>query len=324
MASENPLNQLGLKKDLAAYLHSIGALKDFASAYYKAAIIHLHPDRGGNTQLASSINDAYDEIKRADKRQIGKWIEEMSDVGELEQLLGGMVEQVAFAQKFEERCNDRMQELANENRKLSQQYQQMLSGCKQAAKDAQAAQKLAEIEKESYEKLSRDAASLIKGLKQTSVGQLQEEIDALRLLFDDGIKRDYYPDIVQRFQSGFVHRLYEKFSGEKRPFYVITDVYGEKKERYKEVLSPIKISLNELVLCHVESFLCNRISTKEYCTLPSYGFDYVVMVASTKNGTHSDLGYVNRHDDHHSDVEMWTLTYYNRRGGKLKVKNCED
>ncbi|MBI2666588.1 hypothetical protein HYX13_03175, partial [Candidatus Woesearchaeota archaeon] len=61
----NPFEQLGLNKEIVAYLNGTGKLDSFLKEYCHTLLLNVHPDRGGNTELAALVNSAFQEIKRS-------------------------------------------------------------------------------------------------------------------------------------------------------------------------------------------------------------------------------------------------------------------
>lgn len=116
--AENPFDQLGLKKDVVRYLSEQGRLDSFLRSYYRAAQQHLHPDRGGSTDLAAAINSAYDAIRRHPKN-IESWIATMQN--------GANPEYLAVIEALTTRV-EALQKVETEHEQLKAEYARVLAG----------------------------------------------------------------------------------------------------------------------------------------------------------------------------------------------------
>ena len=50
MRDTNPFEQLGLNRDVVAFLAERGQLEDYVRDVYRATITRVHPDKGGNAK----------------------------------------------------------------------------------------------------------------------------------------------------------------------------------------------------------------------------------------------------------------------------------
>ncbi|MBI4147524.1 hypothetical protein HY494_02630 [Candidatus Woesearchaeota archaeon] len=75
---DNPFVKLGLQKEIVESLHRQGRLNEFLRTYYRSIQIYVHPDRGGDNNLATMVNAAYDEVQRRPANVEG-WIRSMGN-----------------------------------------------------------------------------------------------------------------------------------------------------------------------------------------------------------------------------------------------------
>ncbi len=76
--ANNPFDELGLKKDVIQTLRERGKLDNYLKGYMRFSQLHLHPDRGGDGELSSRINSAYDEICRHPEN-VETWLSSMQN-----------------------------------------------------------------------------------------------------------------------------------------------------------------------------------------------------------------------------------------------------
>lgn len=116
--TENPFDQLGLKKDVVRYLSEQGRLDLFLKSYFRTAMSHLHPDKGGRNDLAATINAAYEEVRRHPEK-VESWLHTMQNGANPEylQVIEALTTRVEALQKVEA-----------EHERLKEAYAQVLTG----------------------------------------------------------------------------------------------------------------------------------------------------------------------------------------------------
>ena len=77
MRDTNPFEQLGLNRDVVAFLAERGQLEDYVRDVYRATITRVHPDKGGNDELAKLVNEAFGAI-RDKPENIPSWLAGMN------------------------------------------------------------------------------------------------------------------------------------------------------------------------------------------------------------------------------------------------------
>lgn len=110
--THNPFDELGIKKEMVAYLHRQGRLDEVLKGYVRLLNVHTHPDTGDTSDLAARINGAYATIKDSPDR-IVDWLSSMQNgvssdhlvvieglVAEIERLQGVDREYEALREKY--------------------------------------------------------------------------------------------------------------------------------------------------------------------------------------------------------------------------------
>jgi hypothetical protein len=115
--SDNPFDQLGLKKSIVEYLVRTNQLEDFLRDYHRITQVRVHPDKGGDHGLAALINGACSDIRR-NPGKVNDWLSGMQN-GNTEYL--GVIE--ALVEKVE-----RLQKVETENEDLRRKYAEALVG----------------------------------------------------------------------------------------------------------------------------------------------------------------------------------------------------
>mgnify|MGYP001619479333 FL=1 len=115
---DNPLERLGLQKELVESLHASGKLDDFLRNYYRSLQLQIHPDRGGDGTLAAKINAAYDAVQRQ-PANLASWIKQMGSSEVNEECLAVIA---GLTAKVEE-----LQKVQVDYHKLREQYAQVLA-----------------------------------------------------------------------------------------------------------------------------------------------------------------------------------------------------
>lgn len=118
MADDNPFARLGLQKDVVESLHKQGRLEEFLRTYYRSIQAYVHPDRGGDSALAASINAAYSSIQQKPSN-IEMWIRGMSEGNGLNSEYLGIIE--GLTARVEE-----LQRVEADYRNLQKQYAEIL------------------------------------------------------------------------------------------------------------------------------------------------------------------------------------------------------
>ena len=111
--TDNPFEQLGLRKEILSPLLEQGKLDSFLKDYNRVAQSYLHPDRGGNVQLSSLINSAYTEIKQH-PNEVEKWIAEIQDSinNEYQVVMEGLIVEVERLRQVEQNYDELRQQQA--------------------------------------------------------------------------------------------------------------------------------------------------------------------------------------------------------------------
>ncbi len=100
--SDNPFDQLGLKKELVIFLHEHHQLDDFLKSYVRLVQTKVHTDRGGNAELSTLVNSAYTFIKE-EPDKIGSWLATMQNGhNEYKEMLEALVPEMERIQKENE------------------------------------------------------------------------------------------------------------------------------------------------------------------------------------------------------------------------------
>lgn len=116
---DNPLEILGLQKELVKSLHASGRLDDFLRNYYRSLQLQIHPDRGGNGTLAAKINAAYDAVQRQ-PANLASWIKQMGNGSEVNEEYLTVI--AGLTAKVEE-----LQKVQVDYQKLREQYAEVLA-----------------------------------------------------------------------------------------------------------------------------------------------------------------------------------------------------
>jgi|GEM_PF-879683 len=96
---DNPFDQLGLKKELVAHLHQQGKLDDYLKSYVRLNQLHIHPDRGGDTNLSSVVNSAYTSLQQHPEQR-EEWLRTMQNGhNEYKDMLEALVPEMERMQK---------------------------------------------------------------------------------------------------------------------------------------------------------------------------------------------------------------------------------
>jgi hypothetical protein len=101
--SDNPFDQLGLKKEIVVFLQQTGQLDDFLKSYVRLVQLKVHPDKGGDGGLSSLVNSAYAEIQQHPD-QISQWLSTMQNGhNEYKDALEALVPEIERMQKENEK-----------------------------------------------------------------------------------------------------------------------------------------------------------------------------------------------------------------------------
>ncbi|MFC1686926.1 hypothetical protein ACFL0E_01045 [Nanoarchaeota archaeon] len=116
--TENPFDQLGLKKEVVSYLQKQGKLYSFLKGFYRLTQMNIHPDQGGNNDISALVNSAYQQIQQHSS-QVDGWIASMQNGVNPEylELIEGLAGEV-----------ERLQKIEKEHEELKVKYVEILTG----------------------------------------------------------------------------------------------------------------------------------------------------------------------------------------------------